>query len=204
MLFSDTYKTLGSKSEGEFKDRGSKFIAYAYPIKKEDEVKAYLTQVKKEHYNAAHHCHAFVLGYGQELQKFNDDREPANTAGRPILRTILSKDLTNTLIIVVRYFGGKLLGVTGLINAYETAAMDALNKGNIAERVIYEQYELTVDYESEHDAFRIIKQFGLKVLQHHHSEQIRLLFEVRKSLSNQLLQAINEKPHFNIKFIAEN
>ncbi len=203
MLFSDTYKILQSPCEGLFKDRGSKFMAYAFPIFREDELKPILHQIKKEHFAAAHHCYAYVLGAGKEIEKANDDREPANTAGKPILRSILSKDLTNTVVIVVRYFGGKLLGVSGLINAYGEAANDALNNGIIIEKIVCEQYQLSFEYEQENEAFRIIKHFGLKILQHHHTEKISLIFEVRKSQADQVIKAIKEKHFFEVKFLSE-
>ena len=203
MLFSDTYKILQSPCEGVFKDRGSKFLAYAFPIFREDELKPILHQIKKEHFAAAHHCYAYVLGAGKEIEKANDEREPANTAGKPILRSILSKDLTNTVVIVVRYFGGKLLGVPGLINAYGEAANDALNNGIIIEKIVCEHYQLSFEYEQENEAFRIIKHFGLKILQHHHTEKISLIFEVRKSQADQVIKAIKEKHFFEVKFLSE-
>ncbi len=203
MLFSDTYKILHSPCEGTFKDRGSKFLAFAFPVKSEEEVKTILHDLKKEHYSAAHHCYAYVLGIGQEIQKANDDREPANTAGKPILRSILSKGITNTLVVVVRYFGGKLLGVPGLISAYHEASTDALNQGIIIEKIVCEHYELIFEYEQENEAFRIIKHFGLKIIQHHHTENISLIFEVRKSLADTVVKAIKEKHIFKINFLGQ-
>lgn len=203
MLFSDTYHMLQQPAEGIYKEMGSKFISYAYPVMHEDEIKEILHQLKKEHYAAAHHCYAYVLGFDREVQKSSDDREPANTAGKPILRSIISKELTNTLIVVVRYFGGKLLGVPGLINAYSEAANDAIKNAVIIEKTVCEQHELSFDYEHENEAFRIIKHFGLKILQHHHSEKISLIFEVRKSKAEAVIKAIREKHFFEIKFIGQ-
>jgi uncharacterized YigZ family protein len=203
MLFSDTYKILQSPCEGIFKDRGSKFYAFAFPVLHEEDVKKIVADLKKEHYSAAHHCYAFVIGVNQESQKANDDREPANTAGKPILRSILAKDITNTLVVVVRYFGGKLLGVPGLINAYQEAANDALNHGSIIEKIVCERYELIFDFEHENEAFRIIKHFGLKIIQHHHTEKISLIFEVRKSLADAVIKSIKEKHIFELKFTGQ-
>lgn len=203
MLFSDTYHVLHAPSEGTFKDRGSKFMAFAYPVQQEEDIKQILHELKKEHFNAAHHCYAYVLGAGQEVQKSNDDREPSNSAGKPILRAILSKNLTNTLVVVVRYFGGKLLGIPGLVQAYGESAADALNNGNIVEKIVSEQHELTMDYAHENEAFRLIKQFGLKILQHHHSEKITLIFEVRKSQAEAVIKALKDKRLFGLRFIAE-
>lgn len=203
MLFSDTYKIPASSGEGLYKDKGSKFLAYVFPVQQEEDVKMYLHQVKKEHFSAAHHCYAYVLGVDKQIQKSNDDREPANTAGKPILRSILAKDLTNTLVVVVRYFGGKLLGVPGLIQAYGEAAADAIQQVKIIEKIITERHELRFDYTNENEAFKILKQFGLKVLQHHHAEQITLIFEVRKSAATAVLLAIKEKRMFETTFLGE-
>ena len=136
MLFSDTYLTIESNSQGEFKDKGSQFIGFAYAIKTEEEGKEIVKQLKKEHPQANHHCWAMVLGANKEFQKSTDDREPANTAGKPILRAILQKNLTYVLIVVVRYFGGKLLGVPGLINAYHNAGIEALTNAKILEKQV--------------------------------------------------------------------
>ncbi|MES2778661.1 MAG: YigZ family protein [Bacteroidota bacterium] len=203
MLFSDTYKVPATIGEGLFKDKGSKFMAFVYPIKNEEEVKMYLQQLKKEHFSAAHHCYGYVLGFDKQIQKSNDDREPSNTAGKPILRSILAKDLTNTLVVVVRYFGGKLLGVPGLIQAYGEAAADALNSIPIVEKIITEKHELRFDYSHENEAFKIIKQFSLKILQHHHAEEITIIFEVRKSQAEAVLHAIKEKRIFETTFLGE-
>jgi uncharacterized YigZ family protein len=203
MLFSDTYKIPATTGEGLFKDKGSKFMAYVFPVKNEEEVKVMLQEIKREHFAAAHHCYAYVLGFDKEIQKSNDDREPSNTAGKPILRSILAKDLTNTLVVVVRYFGGKLLGVPGLIQAYGEAAADGLNNVQIVEKIITEKHELRFDYINENEAFKIIKQFGLKILQHHHAEQITIIFEVRKSQADAVLHAINEKRLFETTFMGQ-
>jgi len=203
MLFSDTYHMLAGPAQGEFKDKGSKFYAFAYPVHSEEEVKQYLNQLKKEHVAANHHCYAYVLGFDQAIQKANDDREPSNTAGKPILRGILSKQLTNTLVVVVRYFGGKLLGVPGLIEAYGGAATNALNNGKIIEKVITERHELRFAFEHENEAFRIVKQFGLKIVQHHHAEQISLIFEVRRSQAGQVMKAIKDKRVFETTFLGQ-
>lgn len=203
MLFTDTYHTITKPSEGEFKDRGSRFIGYAFPVQSEEEVKQHLAAVKKEHFSAGHHCYAFVLGFDQSIQKSNDDREPANTAGKPILRTILSQQLTNTLVIVVRYFGGKLLGVPGLINAYGEGCKQALLHAETVEKIITERHEVSMDFEHENEAFRIAKQFNLKVLDQRYEDQLRMVFEIRKSLADQVLKALKDKRLFTVKFISQ-
>ncbi len=204
MLFSDTYKTIAVKSEGEFKDKGSKFLGFAYPITNENEVKDIINNLKKEHYTAAHHCYAYILGTAQEIQKSNDDREPNNTAGKPILRAILSKQLTNTLVVVVRHFGGKLLGVPGLIHAYGESANEALKAATILEKIITEHHLVVGDYEDENEVYKAYKQFGAKILSHtYNGTQFSSIFEVRKTKAIEITDYLKEKRLFEIKFISE-
>jgi uncharacterized YigZ family protein len=203
MLFSDNYFTIAVPVEAELKDKGSRFLAYAFPVHSEEEARQKLLAIKKEHAGANHHCYAYVLGSGSMIQKANDDREPSNTAGKPILRAILSKQLTNTIVIVVRYFGGKLLGVPGLIQAYGGAAVMALENARIVENTIMEQHQLVFDYAHENEAFRLIKQFGLKVLSHVHAEKITLIFEVRKNEAEKVISSIRKNHLFETSFITE-
>ena len=199
-MFSDTYKTIRNPAQAEYKDRNSRFLAFAFNISNDQQCKEVIKQLKKEHPHAAHHCYAYIIGIRGEVQKFNDDREPANTAGRPILRAIMSNNLTEVLIVVVRYFGGKLLGVPGLIEAYGTAAKMAIAKDNIIEIEITEKYLLTVAHEFENDVFKLIKHLQLKVLQHQHADEVSVLIEVRKGRVLELKQAVNDLPHINMTF----
>jgi len=164
MLFSDEYKTIESTSQGSFRDRGSKFIAFAYPLKDETEAKRYLDSMRKQYYDATHHCYAYVLGYDKSAFRMNDDGEPSGTAGRPIYGQILSADLTNVLIIVIRYYGGTKLGVPGLINAYKTAAHEAITNSSIVSRVVKEIYQLDFPYEAMNEVMKIIKDESLEVI----------------------------------------
>ncbi len=202
MLFNDTYLTIASRGSGEIKERGSRFLSIVFPVVSEADFKISLQKIKAEHDKAAHHCWAYIVGFSQEIQKFSDDREPSNTAGRPILRSILANGLTNTGIIVVRYFGGKLLGVPGLIKAYEDAANAAIQSSVIESRMIMEMYRLQCAFGKEKDAFRIIKQFGLKVLKHEQEKEISIIFEVRKSEADKVIKAIKELHHLNISYYA--
>ncbi len=204
MFFSDTYKTIAFKSEGEFKDKGSKFLGFAFPITNENEVKDIINSLKKEHYTAAHHCYAYILGTAQEIQKSNDDREPNNTAGKPILRAILSKQLTNTLVVVVRYFGGKLLGVPGLIQAYGESANEALKAAKILEKIITEHHLTIGNYKDENEVYKAYKQFGTKIIIHtYNGTQFSSIFEVRKTKAIDITNYLKEKRLFEIKFISE-
>ncbi|MCY7310870.1 MAG: YigZ family protein [Bacteroidota bacterium] len=158
------YSTIEKPSIAEFKDRGSKFIAYVYPIADLIEFKEKLAALKKEHPKAVHHCFAYRLGLDGTTYRVSDDGEPSGTAGRPILGQIDSKQLTNMLIIVVRYFGGTLLGVPGLINAYKTAAALALEATSIIQKPVVVYYRLQFDYTQMNDVMKLVKQFDCVVL----------------------------------------
>lgn len=153
----DTYKTIAAPAEGLFKDKGSKFIAYAFPVTSEDEIKDIVQTIKKEHHSARHHCYAWRLGYEKNLFRANDDGEPSSTAGKPILGQIQSFVLTDILIVVVRYFGGTLLGVSGLINAYKTAAFEAINQAEIIEKLVEKRIVVEFDYGVMNDVMKVFK-----------------------------------------------
>lgn len=161
----DTYNTLDRNGFAEFKERGSRFLAYGYPISDAESFKQILAELKKEHSKAVHHCFAYRLGFDQNNFRASDDGEPSGTAGKPILGQIDSKQLTNTLIVVVRYFGGTLLGVPGLINAYKTAASMVLQVTPIVQKPIEVNYQLQFDYTRMNEVMMIVKQFGCTVLQ---------------------------------------
>ena len=163
-MASDYYYTIEKPSVAEFKDRGSKFIAYAFPIADVNEFKENLAAVKKEHPKATHHCFAYRFGLDGNNFRVNDDGEPSGSAGRPILGLIDSKQVTNILIIVVRYFGGTLLGVPGLINAYKTAAALALQVTPIVQKPIEVNYSLQFDYTLINDVMTIVKQYNCTVI----------------------------------------
>ena len=135
-MFDDTYHTIAAPAEGLYKEKGSKFLAFAYPVHNTDEVKQHLEALRKEYFDARHHCYAYILGPTKEVYRANDDGEPSGTGGRPIHGQLLSADLTDTLVVVVRYFGGILLGASGLANAYKTAARDAITNATIIEKTI--------------------------------------------------------------------
>jgi len=153
----DTYKTISQSSEGIYKEKGSKFISLAYPVTSEDQIREIVQFLKKEHHSARHHCYAWRLGHEKTHFSANDDGEPSSTAGKPILGQIQSFDLTNILIVVVRYFGGTLLGVSGLINAYRNAALDAINQAEIVELLVEQQLLIEFGYESMNEVMKIFK-----------------------------------------------
>lgn len=163
MIQEDYYQTIDKPAMAEFKDRGSKFIAYAYPIETADAFKQQLQQLKKEHPKAVHHCFAYRLGLDSNHFRVSDDGEPGGSAGRPILGQIDSKELTNVAVIVVRYFGGTLLGVPGLINAYKSATAMALQLVPTVQKSIEVAYELQFDYTRMNEVMMVVKQSGCTV-----------------------------------------
>ena len=157
------YHTILQPTQAEFRDRGSKFIAYAYPITDIAEFKEKLAALKKEHPKAVHHCFAYRIGMDGNVFRVSDDGEPSGSAGRPILGQIDSKELTNVAVIVVRYFGGTLLGVPGLINAYKTVTQESLANAAVIQKPVLVNYRLQFDYSRMNDVMRLVKQFDCAV-----------------------------------------
>ncbi len=158
MLTEDTYKTIQKRTKGIYKDRGSKFIAIALPVDTEMQVKNALDKIKKEYHDARHHCYAYRLGWDYSVYRINDDGEPSGSAGKPIFGQIRSHELTNTLIVVVRYFGGVKLGVRGLIDAYKGAASEALKKNKIVRQVVNAKLHLHFGYSQMGAVMQLIKE----------------------------------------------
>ena len=200
MLFDDTYKTIENPAEGVFRDRGSKFLAYAYPISSENDIKAIVARLKSEHPKANHHCWAMRLTIDRSVFRVNDDGEPSGTAGRPILNTLLSKDLTNLLVVVVRYFGGTLLGVPGLINAYKAATEDALNQSVIISKTVNDVYTISFDYLQMNDVMRLIKEEGLTILSQQFDNDCNLQVAIRKMQVNQVLARLDKVDGVTTKY----
>lgn len=200
MLFDDSYQTIASPSEGIFRDKGSKFIAYAYPIKSETEVKDIIAKLRTAHAKARHFCWALRLTPDRQVFKLNDDGEPSGTAGRPILNTLLSADVTNLLVVVVRYFGGTLLGVPGLINAYKTATVEALQANTIVSKTVNDVYEINFDYLEMNAVMRIMKEEQLEMLKQEFDSQCSIHFEIRKANLNQVLGRLEKVEGIKIKY----
>jgi uncharacterized YigZ family protein len=185
MLFSDTYLTIEKRTESIFKDKGSKFLAFAYPVENDQQIKEILNQLKKEHHTANHHCYAYRLGADKMNFRANDDGEPNNTAGKPILGQIQSNDLTNILIVVVRYFGGTLLGVSGLINAYKNSAADVIKTAAIIEKQILFHYTIQFYFEHLNDVMKLLKQLDCKITNQQFDNNCEISFSIRKANSEQ-------------------
>jgi uncharacterized YigZ family protein len=177
----DAYKTIAAPSTGEFKDRGSKFIAYAWPVRSETEALAHLENLKKEHFKARHHCFAWRFEPDGSRFRSNDDGEPSGTAGRPILGQIDSFSLTYVVVVVVRYFGGTLLGTSGLIHAYREAAAEALRNAEIIECLVKDVYLLDFDYALMPDVMNALKKLELEVLRQTFEDRGQIEIGIRQS-----------------------
>ncbi len=191
-LFDDTYRTIVGPSEGLFRDKGSKFVAYAYPFKNECQLKEIIADLKTSHPKARHHCWAYRLTPDRAVFRLNDDGEPSGTAGRPILNMLLSKDLTNVLVVVVRYFGGTLLGVPGLINAYKSATQLALEEAEIVEQTVNDVYEISFDYLQMNEVMRLVKEENLAILNQNFDNRCLMEVEVRKMQVNQFVSKLDK------------
>ncbi|HEX8018643.1 YigZ family protein [Mucilaginibacter sp.] len=200
MLFDDTYKTIENPAEGIFRDRGSKFLAYAFPINSENDIKAIVAQLKSEHPKANHHCWAMRLTIDRSVFRVNDDGEPSGTAGRPILNMLVSKDLTNLVVVVVRYFGGTLLGVPGLINAYKVATEEALSQAVIIEKTVNDVYTVSFDYLQMNDIMRIIKEENLTILNQVFDNNCSIQLSIRKTQVEQALFKLSKVSGTTVKY----
>ena len=157
------FKTIKSKTEGLYKEKGSKFIALAYPVESIDEVNSILTELRKTYYDARHHCYAYILNPDAAIFRANDDGEPNHSAGDPILGQIRSYSITNTLVVVIRYFGGTKLGVGGLINAYKTATQDALSKAKIIKQEVLQKICFRFSYPETNEVMKLVGKFNIKI-----------------------------------------
>lgn len=202
MSVSDTYKTINGVSTGIYKDKGSKFIAAAYPVSQEDEIRSILEEVRKEHHDAKHHSYAYMLGEKGLIWRANDDGEPSGTAGRPILGRIKSYGLTNVLVIVSRYFGGTLLGVSGLINAYKTAAESALANAEIIDHVILQTYEITYPWDAMNDVMKIIKEENINQAEHHFDTGCRIVIRFRSSSAEKIKARLSRIEGLELRFLS--
>lgn len=193
----DTYLTLEGPSEGFYKDKGSKFISLAYPVSSEEEVKEHLQALRKEYYDARHHCYAYIIGRDEALFRANDDGEPNNSAGPPILGQIRSNNLTNVLIVVIRYFGGTKLGVSGLIGAYKTGAALAIEAGNIIECFYEQTLHLAFEYPQMNVVMKAVKEYDLAIV----SQEMQLNCEMELLVRESLLAPVREMLGDSVKYL---
>ena len=191
-MFDDTYHTIAGPAEGLYKEKGSKFLAFAFPVRSVEEVKQHLDRLRKEYFDARHHCYAYILGPRKDAYRVNDDGEPSGTGGRPIHGQLLSADLTDTLIVVVRYFGGILLGASGLANAYKAAARDAIDNAEVVEKTIDVRYRLHFEYALMNDVMRMLKELGVQPRNQEFNLDCRMDVSVRQSQSVRVYDAFSK------------
>tara|TARA_R110002072_G_scaffold193809_6_gene350998 strand:+ start:1247 stop:1858 length:612 start_codon:yes stop_codon:yes gene_type:complete len=198
----DTYRTISQPSEETlFKEKGSKFFGTAFPVKTEDEVARCLESVKEKHKSARHFCYGYQLGTNEVYFRVNDDGEPSNSAGMPIYGQIQSFDLTDVVVVVVRYFGGTKLGVGGLISAYKTSAKMTLEESKIIEKTIDVTFEIGFDYKNMNKVMRVIKEKNLNIIDQKLELDCKILISVRKSLATEIEQIFNSIYEVSIKEI---
>lgn len=196
----DSYNTIEKPSEGIYKEKGSKFISFAFPVYNENEIKEIISQKKIEFYDARHCCFAWRLGLTDDNYRTNDDGEPSGTAGKPIYGQILSNNLTNILIIVIRYFGGIKLGTSGLINAYRTATADAINNAIIVERTVNNYYTICFSYDAMNDVQKVLKDEAPQITSQVFDLQCKLSFNIRQSRSSDIISKLEKITSVKIFF----
>ena len=185
-MTSDSYHTLAGPAEAIYKEKSSKFLAYAYPVESEEEIRTLLDALRKKYYDATHHCYAWRLGPHGETFRANDDGEPSGTAGKPILGQINSRELTDVLVIVVRYFGGIKLGTSGLIVAYRMAASLALDEAPVIEKTVDEDVAVAFEYPFMNDIMRIVKEESPEILEQSYDMDCLMRLRIRKSMMGKL------------------
>lgn len=188
---SDTYITIKAPAEGLYKEKGSRFVSLAVPVSNQEEIKPIIDKIRKDRHEARHHCFAYMIGHERLIWRVSDDGEPSGTAGKPILGQINSHDLTNILIVVSRYFGGTLLGVSGLINAYKTASASAIANAQLTEKNVREYYEIIYPYISMNDVMKILKEENIVQTQQSIDNECRMLVNFRVSVKDKVLHRLS-------------
>jgi len=192
MCANDTYKSIAGASEGLFKDNGSRFIALAYPIESEEEVKTLVSDLRKKYHDARHHCYAYRIGLEGGIWRASDDGEPAGSAGRPILGQIDSAGLSDILVVVVRYFGGIKLGIPGLIRAYKSSTSDALQNATVVEKTAGSWYSIGFDYSKMQEVMKIVKDMDLPQRAQDFATECRMEVRIRRSVESSFLERIEK------------
>ncbi len=195
----DTYRTIQNKSEGFFKDKGSKFYAFAFHVKNTEEIDKYRAELRKKYYDARHHVYAFNIGNENSTYRCSDDGEPSNSSGPPVLGQIRSHNLTNILVVVVRYFGGTKLGIPGLINAYKTAANDAISNAKIVEKFVEIPLSINFEYANINDAMRLTKHESVRIVKQDFDNSCNMELMVRKSMYEQIYNSMVQNQNITVK-----
>jgi uncharacterized YigZ family protein len=200
----DTYKTIKQHTQGLFRDRGSKFISFAFPVRSEQEIKQILDNLRKDYHDARHHCYAWMLGANTENFRANDDGEPSGTGGRPILGQIQKHELTDILIVVIRYFGGILLGTGGLINAYRSAAADAIGQAEIIIKTVDDLFEIRFPYAAMNEVMKTVKEEMAEQLEQDFNLECRIKVRLPRNRSERFRGRLSLIETINIKKLSIN
>jgi len=195
----DSYRTIDAPASAVFRERSSKFLSFAYPVRDTEQIKDCIDALRKKYYDATHHCYAWRLGPCGEQSRANDDGEPSSTAGKPILGQMLSMDVTDCLVVVVRYFGGTKLGVSGLIEAYRQAAQDVLSRAQVVERTVDSVFEIEFPYQVQGDVMRIVKDMQPEVKGQRFDNMCTLVLSIRRSLAGRLRERLEKVDSMYIK-----
>lgn len=200
----DVYRTIEADAEALFKEKSSKFLCFAYPVTTEEQIRERLEVLYKKYYDATHHCYAWRLGPQGETFRANDDGEPSSTAGKPILGQLLSHEITDCLIVVVRYFGGTKLGVSGLIEAYKTSAAEVIAAAEVVERTVDDRIEVRFSYMAMNEVMRIIKDMQPKIVEQCFDNLCTMTLTIRQSLSEQLLTRLSKVEGAQAEIVTNN
>ncbi len=190
----DTYRSLERTAEGIFRDRNSRFLAFGFPVSTSEEISSILEGIRKKYHDARHHCYAYRLGIAKDIYRMNDDGEPSGTAGKPIYGQLVSYDLTDTLVVVVRYFGGTLLGTGGLIHAYRSATDSMLSQASIIDKFVEDHYQISFPYERLNAVMRILKDENVIPLHPEYAADCTMHLTIRKSLSEKVAARLSVIP----------
>ncbi|MGE5424630.1 MAG: IMPACT family protein [Syntrophothermus sp.] len=204
MISEDTFITIARETQGSYREKGSKFIAFAFPVTSEDEIKDRLALLRKEYFDARHHCYAWCLGHDKSQYRINDDGEPSGSAGRPIFGQIQSLNLTNILVVVIRYFGGVKLGIPGLINAYRTATREALDVNTLVTKTVDDQLQVIFEYLRMNEVMRILKDPQVKILSQEFDNQCNIGFSVRRSVSPRIISGLEKIEGISVVHLSKN
>ena len=199
-----SYNTISSTGDSIFKDRGSKFIGYAFNVESKEDIKAHLQSLREKYHDARHHCYGYRLFTDPIEERANDDGEPGNSAGTPILNQIYSYDLHNALVVVIRYFGGTKLGVPGLINAYKSAAREALSASVIHKIELTKEIIVQTGYDHINDVMRLIKKYDLKIIEQQSTDKARIVISIKESTFDEIMDHFNKNIYLATTVLNEN
>ncbi|GAB4113188.1 MAG: YigZ family protein [Thermoflexibacter sp.] len=198
----DTYFSIKQETQTIYKEKGSKFLAFAFPVENEEAIKEHLSTLRKKYYDATHHCYAYLLGKEKKVFRAYDDGEPNGTAGLPILNQIRSKEITNVLVVVVRYFGGTKLGASGLINAYKTASAEVLAQAEVVEKILTQTLQIHFDYHLTNEVMKLIKENEATIEKQTFEDRCKICLRIREKQYDNLVKHMRELK--NVEVLTEN